>query len=50
MNFQKLIVMLVAGVAVFALIGCGDPAPSKDWEKAKTERPPDVKVDENGDK
>lgn len=50
MKFQKLVVMLIAGVMVFALAGCGDPAPSKDWEKAKVKRPEGVVTDENGDK
>ncbi len=50
MNFQKLFVTLVAVASVFALVGCGDPAPSNDWEKVKSERPEGVKTDENGDK
>lgn len=50
MKFQKLIVMLIAGVMVFALSGCGDPAPTKDWEKVKEKRPEGVVTDESGDK
>jgi predicted small lipoprotein YifL len=50
MNFQKLFVTLVAVASVFALVGCGEPAPSNDWEKVKEKRPEGVQVDESGDK
>jgi hypothetical protein len=33
-----------------ALSGCGEPAPDSSWESKKTERPADIKIDENGDK
>lgn len=50
MNFQKLVVTLIAVATVFALVGCGEPAPSAEWEKAKSERPAGVQTDENGEK
>ncbi len=50
MNFQKVVVTLIAAATVFALVGCGEPAPSNDWEKVKSERPEGVKTDENGEK